>query len=387
MRRRDNGMWSQQSPQAFQVFPLAPHTETDVFLAGKLTAMVAPGGGETQMEGTAEGLCGLGIRARMWRPWEEPLGKVRCLHLFGSAAEHLPLVEAARRAGLPVVLSTIAWFDWRAYWRQPGGLLERAKSVTGYFARSAFPQLPSWRRRLYQAADLLLPNSNAEAAQLMRYFQVPVEKIHVVPNGADPRFAEADPQPFLRLLAQQAAGASTKAAGSAPGAGRFVLYVGRIEPRKNQLGLIRAMQGTGVPIVLVGDAVPGHERYWRACCDEADGTVSFFPRIDHDDPLLGSAYAACGCLALTGWYETPGLAAIEAAMTGTPLVLPREGSADEYFGSDAVYVACDDLPGIRCAVLQALQRPRDPAIARRIRDHFTWTAAAQATLEAYRRVW
>ncbi len=379
-------MWSHEFPQAFEVFPLAPPADTDVFLAGKLTAMLAPGGGETQMRGTAEGLRGLGIRARMWRPWEEPLSKVRCLHLFGSVPEHVPLVEAARLAGVPVVLSTIAWFDWRAYWREPGSLLERAKSVTGYFARSAFPQLPSWRRRLYHAVDLLLPNSNAEAAQLMRYFQVPVEKIHVVPNGADPRFAEADPQPFLRLLAQQAA-ANTKAAGAAPGAGRFVLYVGRIEPRKNQLGLIRAMQGTGVPIVLVGDAVPGHQRYWQACCDEADGSVYFFPRIDHDDPLLGSAYAACGCLALTGWYETPGLAAIEAAMTGTPLVLPREGSADEYFGSDAVYVACDDLPGIRCAVLQALQRPRDGVIAGRIRDHFTWTAAAQATLEAYRRVW
>lgn len=380
-------MWPQEFPQAFEIFPLAPRPETDVFLAGKLTAMAAPGGGETQMLGTAEGLRGLGVRARMWRPWEESLSEGRCLHLFGSAAEHVPLVEAARRAEVPVVLSTIAWFDWRAYWREPGSLPRRATAVIGYFARTALPRLPSWRRRLYHEVDLLLPNSNAEAAQLMRYFEVPVEKIQVVPNGADPRFAEADPEPFLKLLARQAGEGRPEAVRSRVAAGRFVLYAGRIEPRKNQLGLIRAMQGTGVPIVLVGDAVPGHDRYWRACCDEADPSVYFLPRMGHNDPLLRSAYAACGCLALTGWYETPGLAAIEAAMTGTPLVLPRDGAADEYFGRDAVYVAPDDLPGIRCAVLEALERPRDPEVARRMRDHFTWTAAAQATLEAYRRVW
>lgn len=46
-------MWSHEFPQAFEVFPLAPPADTDVFLAGKLTAMLAPGGGETQMRGTA----------------------------------------------------------------------------------------------------------------------------------------------------------------------------------------------------------------------------------------------------------------------------------------------------------------------------------------------
>ena len=90
---------------------------------------------------------------------------------------------------------------------------------------------------------------------------------------------------------------------------------------------------------------------------------------------------------LTGWYETPGLVALEAAMTGTPLVLPRGGSGHEYFGRDASYVAPGDLPGIRRAVLEALDRPRSKTLARRIQDNFTWKAAAAGTLEAYRKVW
>ena len=142
-----------------------------------------------------------------------------------------------------------------------------------------------------------------------------------------------------------------------------------------------------MPVVVIGDAVPGHDRYWRACCQAAGPSVIFLPRLDHEDPLLRSAYAACGCLALTGWYETPGLVALEAAMTGTPLVLPRGGSAHEYFGSEASYVQPDDLRGIRRAVLDALDRPRSARVAKRIQDNFTWKTAAAATLEAYRRVW
>ena len=138
---------------------------------------------------------------------------------------------------------TIAWFDFANIWREPRPLWSQLAASGRFLARAAFPSLPSWRRRLYHAADLLLPNSQAEAEQLRRYFGVPAEKIHVVPNGADERFARARPQAFARLA----------------GCRDFVLYAGRIEPRKNQLNFLRAMQGADVPIVVLGDVVPGCE--------------------------------------------------------------------------------------------------------------------------------
>ena len=341
-----------------------------VLLAGKLTALDAPGGGEIQMLATARALRAAGIDARLWRPWEERLAGTGCLHLFGSLPEHGPLVEAARRQRVPVVLSTVAWFDLASYWRQPRGTFGRLAACTGFLARASWPRLPSWRRQLYHAVDLLLPNSNAEAEQLVRYFGVPARRIRVVPNGADPAFARGDPEPFARL---------------AEGRG-FVLCAGRIEPRKNQLGLVRAMRGTGVPVVLLGDAVPGHESYADACRRAAGKNVRFVGRLDHDDPLLASAYAACGCLVLASWYETPGLAALEAGMSGVPLVLPAGGCAREYFGENAVYVRPGDARGIRRAVLGALSGGRNPALAEHVRENFAWTAAARATREAYERV-
>jgi len=321
-----------------------------VLLAGKLTALDAPGGGEIQMLATARALRAAGIDARLWRPWEERLAGAACLHLFGSVPEHGPLVEAARRQRVPVVLSTVAWFDLASYWRQPRGPLGRLAACARFLARAAWPRLPSWRRHLYHAVDLLLPNSKAEAKQLVRYFGVSNERIRVVPNGADARFARGDRRPFARLV----------------GTRGFVLCAGRIEPRKNQLGLVRAMRGTGVPVVLLGDVVPGHEAYAEACRHAAGDQVRFVGRLDHADPLLASAYAACGCLVLASWYETPGLAALEAGMSGVPLVLPAAGCAREYFGEHALYVRPGDTAGIRRAVL--------------------WAAAARATWDAYERV-
>jgi glycosyltransferase involved in cell wall biosynthesis len=339
-------------------------------LAGKLTAMEAPGGGEIQMFALARSLPQTGVNARCWRPWEEPLQGADGLHLFGSTPQHLPVVEAARRAGVPVLLSTITWFDLAGYWRQPRPLAGRLLASARFIARAACPWLPSWRRRLYQAVDLLLPNSNAEAKQLVRLFKIPAERIQVVPNGADLRFADADPEPFARRL----------------GIRGFVLLAGRIEPRKNQLGLIRAMRGSGVPVVLLGDAVPGYESYAQTCRREADSSVRFVGRLQHDDPMLASAYAACGCLVLPSWYETPGLVALEAAMSGTPLVLPRGGSAQEYFGDEADYVTPGNPRAIRHAVLRTLARPRSPKLAQRIRQFFSQAAVARATRVAYEKV-
>lgn len=350
-------------------YPLATG-HSCVLLAGKLTGMLAPGGGETQLRAMARELPQVGVNARLWRPWEEDLAGVDCLHLFGSEPEHLSVVNAARQQQVPVVLSPIAWFDLTSCWREPWSFARRGMACAKFLARAALPALPSWRRRLYQSVDLLLPNSQAEAEQLIRYFQISPERIRVVPNGAERRFASADAGPFAERV----------------GCRDFVLFAGRMEPRKNQLAFLRAMRGIVAPIVVLGNVVPGHEAYFDACRRAAGPNVQFVAGLKPDDPLLASAYAACGCLVLTSWYETPGLAALEAAMSGTPLVLPRGGCAREYFGELAAYVSPGDLQAIRRAVLDALSAGRSPRLASLVREHFTWRTAAWVTQEAYDHV-
>ena len=96
----------------------------------------------------------------------------------------------------------------------------------------------------------------------------------------------------------------------------FVLSVGRIEPRKNTLGLIRAARRLELPLVIAGEAPPGFERYEAECRRAAGDRTIWLGRLDHHDPLLASAYAAARVFALPSWFETPGLAALEAALGG-----------------------------------------------------------------------
>ncbi len=339
-----------------------------VLMAGKLTALESPGGGEVQMQQTLAGLRAIGVDAQLWRPWEQSLREADVLHLFGSQPEHVELAESARRLNIPVVLSTVAWFDWRCLWHEPWSFTRRATAIGRYALRAAVPSWPSWRRRLYHACDRLLPNSLAEATQLQRLFQVPAARIRAVPNGADERFASGDP-----TLAHEAIGLNEP----------FVLYCGRIEPRKNQLGFLQAMRGTDVPIVIVGDAVAGEQAYLAECRRIAGPRVTFLGHVEHESPLMASLYAACGCLALASWFETPGLVALEAAMSGVPLVLTTGGSASEYFGPLAAYVAPHDHRTIREQTLCAVRQPRDPRLAQLVRDQYTWRNVAQATREVY----
>lgn len=338
-----------------------------VSLAGRLTAFAAPGGGEVQMLALLPELHRLGVAADAWQPWVNGFDGLDVLHLFGSAPEFLEVASAARRRGVRVVLSPIAWFDLRSVWGEPRHLAPRLAASSRYLLRRAVPALPTWRRRLYHAVDLVLPNSQAEAQQLRTQFGVTHERIRVVPNAASGQFADGDARPFADLV-------------GGPG---FALCVGRIEPRKNQLQLLRALHGSGVRVVIVGNPTSDHAAYFAACKQAADEHARFVPRLAHEDPLLASAYAACGCLVQPSWFETPGLAALEAGLAGAPLVVSRFGCTHEYFAEHARYVHPGRAAELRAAVTAAVQQPRQPALARHIQAHFTWQAAASATARAY----
>lgn len=333
---------------------------------------VNPGGGEIQAAATHRALRDLGIDARLTAVNDDgaSLAGLACLHLFGSRRSLMETVRRAKQRRVRTLLSPIAWLDIGARWHETGPVWRRLISAGSLATRRALPWLPDWRRRLYHAVDMLLPNSRAEADQLEQFLGVPRERIRVVPNGADERFAHASADLFYETY----------------GIRDFVLYAGRIEPRKNQLGFLKAMRGLGMPVVVLGDAVPQYRWYYDRCRATADSNVHFLPRFAHRSSLLASAYAACRCLALTSWFETPGLVALEAGMSGTPLVLTCRGAAPEYFGDLATYVDPRSLADIRAAVRRAFDQSRSHPLQRHVRTHYTWLATARATAEAYQSV-
>ena len=330
----------------------------------------APGGGENQLVQTGRHLEERGMTIRLFSPWNDRIADARLLHLFGMSREGLELARVARAAEVPVVLSPICWFEPRAIAALAASPAHRAFDLAKWSLKVVAPRLPSWRRALLAAADAVLPNSEAEARQLVRLFGLDPKAILVVPNGVRPEFAFASASSFRARY----------------GSEDFVLYVGRVEPRKNVLGLIEGLRKTGLPLVVIGEPPPGHEAYAQQCRSSGRGLVRWLGRLEHDDGLLGSAYAAARVLALPSWFETPGLAALEAALAGCAVVVTPFGCTREYFGDRVEYARPDRPAEIGLALRKAWRDGPHSGLAAHLTSHYLWSHVSRRTAEVYDQV-
>nr|WP_246523288.1 glycosyltransferase [Neoroseomonas eburnea] len=150
----------------------------------------------------------------------------------------------------------------------------------------------------------------------------------------------------------------------------FVLAVGRIEPRKNQLRLISALAG-GLPLVLLGHEADAD--YAAACRATAGAEVIFAGRLPPGSALLASAYAACRIFAHVATAEGAPLVALEAGAAGAPLMLSDHPAHREFLGPFARLVPALDVGAMRATLHDLWDHP-PPAGQRRLQAIHVATA-------------
>lgn len=311
------------------------------------TAFFVPGGGEVQLLKTREHLRQLGVEVDLYNPWQPAVERYDVVHMFSARSGSWPFHDAVRERGVPLVLSPILWL------RHGGG------------------QFPIHDiHHLLHRSDLVLPNSQAELDGFDWFFNLPRSHYRVVHNGIDPQLAAGPgPELFERSYPHR----------------DFLLCVGNVEPRKNQLALVQACQGLNRPLLLVGGV--REQGYLDRCLEAGAGLVHYLGRFEPESDLLKSAYQACALHALASHFETPGLASMEAAALGARIVSTDVGCTREYFGDLAHYVSPHDVGSIRAGIAAALGDSRDPGLLRRrMLDQFTWRQTAEQTLAAYEEV-
>lgn len=334
------------------------------------SAFQAPGGGEILLLKTKEALEQKGVYVKLFNQWEDKLKDFDILHVFGSVKDCLGLIHTAKSLGLKVVISPIFWSTLQRSLYEYGSFCKKVQMALRHISKVIFPFISSERRKMLLLADAILPNSQAEAEQITRLFFINKDKMYIVPLAADERFADADSSEFMNRY----------------GINDFILSVGRIEPRKNQLNLIKALRGLNKRLVFIGDPVPGYEKYYQQCRRVSGKGVLFIKHIDHNDTLLASAYAACSVFVLQGWFETPGLAALEAALAGVNLAVTRAGSTCEYFKDYVEYFNPASLQSIRSAVCKALEKRKTDDLRQYILNHFLWSHAADENIKVYKKL-
>jgi glycosyltransferase involved in cell wall biosynthesis len=340
----------------------------NVVLASYQAVSILHGGVLVQTKRTCEELQKLGIPASLFDPWAH-FTKESCdlVHIIPATIGTYHLAREIRALGIPLVVSPVT------YSLHTTGFVRTALRVSNVLQKvgkgiwsdyGIIADICSW-------AAAVLPNTRAEGEYLERGLGVDPKKIHVVPNGVDERFLNADPSLFREAYGRE----------------NFILTVGHTgHERKNVLALINALAHIDHPAVIIGRIIDSP--YGRACVEEASRHkhILLIDGLPNDSPMLASAYAACDTFVLPSLFETPGIAALEAALAGTKIVITAHGGTREYFGEMADYVDPYSVESIRKGIEQALGRTRDQRLRDHVRNNFLWSDTAKKTADVYRAI-
>jgi len=326
------------------------------------------GGLSTQVENTSYYLNKLGVKVTFYNQWEVyDWNKFDLAHVFRADYETFNMARFLHESSIPFAVSPVFYnlnnkFIIRLYLK-----LSNILQLVFKGFRSDFDYL----HQISKLSSRLLPNTLSEAEFMNYCLGVEDKKISVIPNGVETRFKDADPSQFMKKY----------------GLKDFILTVGNLgNNRKNILSLLKALEKIDHPSVIIGKF--NNTIYGSQCMDmvKRNKHIIWIDALAHDDPLLESAYAACKVFVLPSFFETPGIAALEAALTGANIVITPYGGTNEYFQEMAEYVNPRNIISIRDGIIQALSKKRNLTLQKHVIDNYTWPIVAQKTLSAYKNV-
>ncbi len=156
----------------------------------------------------------------------------------------------------------------------------------------------------------------------------------------------------------------------------------RIEIRKCQLDLIKAVKDLPYKLVIVGKPSPNSQLYYDECVKQAGDNVVFINHVDQEE--LVELYNVAKAHALISWMETPGLSSLEAAMMECNLLITDRGDTKFYFEDYAEYCEPGDVDSIRQGIISVMNADYNPELKEKILSNFTWQHTAEQTLEGYK---
>jgi len=317
------------------------------------------------------------VHVKLFDMWRDDIKDYDIIHIFNPTAfpfESCRLARFANTLGIKVVTTPVFFSSDTWIKESIGARLAFSWKLFDFFKRFRFTRNYlqyldplSHVEKLLRTSDLVLPNTVEELKFLSNtFFDIPSDKYVIVPNGADLQFKDGNEKLFEMQYNVR----------------DFILYVGRVEARKNVIGLIRAFVRSGLKarLVIIGGAE--FPQYVESCKREANENVLFIPPMPHSD-LLMSAYKAAKVVALPSYYETPGLAALEGGLAGANVVITAIGGTREYFGDFAWYVNPRSVDDIKKALILAHNSSKTSALSKHIENNFTWEKVAQKTADAY----
>ncbi len=334
-----------------------------VGIAAPLTVAAVNGGVRTQIMQTTNHLRLLGIDVEFIH-FDQKHFDYDLVHIFVANSETIGIAKQTVAAGIKLVVSPVFFSNRKSSVISTSLRIEKSISFLGSGIRSDF----GIKSEICNYADVILPNTNSELALVRDGLKVNKDKLQIIPNGVESRFRRATPDHFVNTY----------------GLKDFVLFVGQAgAPRKNVINLLRAASKIETQIVIIGDFY--ENEYSNHCLEIANSSnnVMLINSLEHNDPLLESAYAACKVFCLPSLYETPGIAALEAGLAGANIVITKHGGTQEYFENYGLFVDPKSVKSISNAINDSLQLDRSSDLKKKILTEYTWEIVGRETRDVY----
>jgi len=327
---------------------------------------ILEGGVKTQVFALKNELEKLGHQVILFDAWQTyPMSEIDFVHLFCAHIGTYHLAKSMQALNMRLVVTPVF------YSRQNPSLIRATLPFTKMLSKIGMFQFHQITSELCNMAAIVAPNTQKECDLVIKGLKVQGLKVRLLPNGVDERFYNADPTLFTNKY----------------GIKDFILYVGHIGwKRKNVLRLLKVCQNIDKPLVLIGKII--NNDYGRKCLNiiKSRRNTILISDIEHTDPILSSAYAACDTLVLPSYFETPGLVALEAALSGAKIVITKYGGTDEYFKNYAQYIEPKSENSIKQALITSLQKKNTNELKEHIKNNFLWKHAAEKLVEIYKSV-
>jgi glycosyltransferase involved in cell wall biosynthesis len=233
-------------------------------------------------------------------------------------------------------------------------------------------------RRSAMRAACVVTQTDHVREQLIDVFGLAPDRVASVPLGADERFS---PGPAAPQRLRERFGIDRP----------YVVCVGTLEPRKNLVAALRAMEraqlAPEVMLVVAGGRGWRNAEFERAL-EKTEVPVAMTGRVSDEE--LVELYRGAACLLFPSLWEGYGLPPLEAMAAGCPVIATDRPTVPEVVGDAGLLVDPTDVDALAEALRSVVgderrrEEMRRSGLARAA--ELTWERTARETVGVYRRV-
>jgi len=231
-------------------------------------------------------------------------------------------------------------------------------------------------RKSFEQASIKTTVSEYSRQRISKHYHIPAEEINVIPSG-----------PVTTFGTNYSKCEAAEKINKKYGIQNFILYVSRIEPRKNQQLLLKKfldlqLYKQGIALVFIGKnsiTTAAFQELFKSVSDEQVKYIHWLEQVPSED--IEAFYKACRLFVYPSKAEGFGLPPLEAAVCKAPVLCSSSTAMQDYSFFDPYRFDPADEKDFENKLTAMLQTPPEASclekLALYILEKYSWEKTAE----------